>query len=84
MQLQLCDAPAEPPRDTATSLDRARTERLMFGDDAPDLHRLLRAVPRELPIRMEVPMQTLARTVPAVERARRMLAKTRQLLAASQ
>lgn len=79
--LQICDAPAERPRDTTTLLDQARAERLMPGDGALDLRGLLRAVPRDLPISVEIPMQTLARTVPAVERARRMLAKTRQLLA---
>jgi sugar phosphate isomerase/epimerase len=80
--LQLCDAPAERPHDTATLLHQARAERLMPGDGALDLRGILRAVPLHVPISVEIPMQTLARTVPAVERARRMLAKTRQLLAA--
>jgi sugar phosphate isomerase/epimerase len=80
--LQLCDALAERPRDTATLLHQARAERLMPGDGALDLRGLLRAVPRDLPISVEIPMHALARTVSAVERARRILAKTRQLLAA--
>jgi sugar phosphate isomerase/epimerase len=84
MQLQLCDAPAEPPRDTATSLHQARAERLMPGDGALDLLGILRAVRASCRSGSKFLMQTLARTVPAVERARRMLAKTRQLLAASQ
>jgi sugar phosphate isomerase/epimerase len=78
--LQLCDAPAERPRDTATLLHQARAERLMPGDGALDLLGILRAVPRHIPVSVEVPMQRLARTVPAVERARRMLAKTQRLL----
>lgn len=78
--VQLCDAPAERPRDTATLLHQARAERLMPGDGALDLRGILRAVPSALPVSVEIPMQELARTVPAVERARRMLAKTRMLL----
>jgi sugar phosphate isomerase/epimerase len=78
--LQLCDAPAERPRDTATLLHQARAERLMPGDGGLDLRGILRAAPRAAPISVEVPMQELARRVPAVERARRILAKTRRLL----
>ena len=78
--VQLCDAPTERPRDTATLLHQARAERLMPGDGGLDLRGILRAVPRTLPISVEIPMLELSRTVPAVERARRMLVKTRQLL----
>ena len=78
--LQLCDAPAERPRDTATLLHQARAERLMPGDGGLDLTGILCAAPRDIPISLEIPMQTLARTTPAVERARRMLAMTRELL----
>lgn len=78
--LQLCDAPAERPRDMAEVLHQARAARLMPGDGGLDLEGILRAVPRDRPISVEVPMQELARTVPAVERARRLLAKTRRLL----
>jgi sugar phosphate isomerase/epimerase len=77
---QLCDAPAERPADRATLLHQARAERLMPGDGGLDLRGLLRALPADIPLALEVPMHTLARTVPALERARRMLAKTRQLL----
>jgi sugar phosphate isomerase/epimerase len=78
--VQLCDAPAERPQDTPALLHQARAERLMPGDGALDLRGMLAALPRELPISLEVPMHELARSVPAVERARRMLAKTRRLL----
>lgn len=78
--IQLCDAPAARPRDTATLLHQARAERLMPGDGALDLIGILRAVPPHLPIGLEIPMHELARTMPAVERARQMLAKTRRLL----
>jgi sugar phosphate isomerase/epimerase len=78
--MQLCDAPAERPRDVETLLYQARAERLMPGDGALDLRGILRAVPRDAPISIEIPMHDLARTVPAVERTRRMLLKTRALL----
>src|SRR6266567_1438359 len=77
---QLCDAPAERPRDTETLLYQARAERLMPGDGGLDLRGILRAVPRDIPLSVEIPMQTLSRTVPALERTRQMLAKTRRLL----
>lgn len=80
--VQLCDAPALRPRDVPTLLHQARAERLMPGDGELDLQGILRAVPRDIPISIEVPMHTLSRTVPAVERARRMLAKTHALLEA--
>jgi hypothetical protein len=37
-------------------------------------------MPGDIPLSLEIPMETLAKTVPAVERARRMLAKTLGLL----
>lgn len=78
--MQLCDAPAERPRDLQTLLHQARAERLMPGDGDLDLRSVLRAVPCHVPISVEVPMNVLARTVSPLERARRMLQKTRQLL----
>lgn len=77
---QLCDAPAERPSDRETLLVQARAERLMPGDGGLDLMSILRALPREIPISLEIPMKTLAQSVPALERSRRMLAKTRALL----
>jgi sugar phosphate isomerase/epimerase len=78
---QLCDAPAERPRDVPTLLHQARSERLMPGDGGLDLVGILRALPGALPLSLEVPLQTMARTVPALERARRIRAKTEALLA---
>src|SRR5216683_3798874 len=75
--MQLCDAPAERPTDIEGLLRQARSERLMPGDGGLDLTGILRVLPADLPIGLEIPMETLARTVPAVERARQMLAKTR-------
>jgi sugar phosphate isomerase/epimerase len=78
--MQLCDAPAERPRDTETLLYQARAERLMPGDGALDLRGILRAVSPGIPLSLEIPMRTLTRTMPALERARQMLDKTRRLL----
>jgi hypothetical protein len=54
----------------------------MPGDGGLDLKALLAAVPAGTPISLEVPMNALAATTPAKVRARRMLEKTRSLLAA--
>lgn len=78
--MQLCDAPAARPRDRETLLHQARAERLMPGDGGLDLAGLLRALPPGVPIALEVPMRTLARTVDARERAKRLRAKTHALL----
>lgn len=79
--MQLCDAPAERPADIETIIHQARAERLMPGDGGLDLRGMLRAVPDDIPLSVEIPMNTLARSVPALGRARGMLAKTRELLA---
>lgn len=77
---QLCDAPAARPTDTETLLLQARAERLLPGDGGLDLSGILRALDPDVPLGLEIPMATLARSVPAVERARRALAATRALL----
>ncbi len=77
---QLCDAPAARPADTETLLLQARAERLLPGDGGLDLPGILRALGPDVPLGLEIPMATLALTVPAVERARRALAATRALL----
>lgn len=79
--VQLSDAPAERPADLRTLLHQARAARLMPGDGGIDLVSMLRALPRDLPVSLEIPMQELARTMPAVPRTRAMLAKARALLA---
>jgi len=78
---QLCDAPAERPRDTETLLYQARAERLMPGDGGLDLRGILCALPTGLPLGLEIPMNQLAQTLPAVERTRRMRDKAEALLA---
>jgi len=78
--VQLCDAPATRPTDTETLLHQARADRLLPGDGGLDLSGILRALGPDLPLGLEIPMAALARSVPAVERARRALAATRALL----
>jgi sugar phosphate isomerase/epimerase len=78
--MQLCDAPAERPADTEGLQFQARYERMIPGEGGLDLPGLLRALPRDLPISVEVPLTALARSVGAVERARRILKATHALL----
>ncbi len=79
--LQICDAPAERPTDRDTLIFHARNERLMPGDGSLDLVGILRAMPHDIPIAVEVPMKALAQTVGAVERAKRIRLKTEALIA---
>ena len=55
----------------------------MLADEqaTPEQIEILRAMPGDIPIALEVPMRTLAQTVGAVERAKRMRAKAEALLA---
>ena len=79
--LQFCDVPAAVPPTMEAILDQARAERLFPGEGELDLLALLRAVPPDVPLSIEVPTHQLARTVGPTERARRALAATRRVLA---
>ena len=79
--MQFCDVPAAIPATMDAILAEARAERLFPGEGGLDLPGLLRAAPRDIPLSVEVPTHTLARTVGANERARRALAATRRVLA---
>lgn len=78
--MQFCDAPAARPPDTAGRLFQARSERMIPGEGGLDLLGILRGLPRDMPIGVEVPLSALARNVSAVERARRILKATNALL----
>ena len=78
--VQVCDAPAERPGTLEGLLHHARSERLLPGDGGLDLRGILRAVPRDTPVSIEIPQEALAKTVAAVERARRALDATHRLL----
>ena len=79
--MQICDAPAVAPTTTEALIHAARSERLFPGEGGLDLAGMVRALPPDLPISIEVPRETLARPMPAEERARRALEATARLLA---
>jgi sugar phosphate isomerase/epimerase len=79
--MHLCDAPAEWKADRESLLHVAVKERLFPGDGGIDLRRLLCALPAGIPLALEIPMERLAREVPARERVARAVAATRRLLA---
>jgi sugar phosphate isomerase/epimerase len=78
--LQLCDVLAAIPPSMEEILAQARAERLFPGEGELDLLGLLRALPSHLPISVEVPTHTLARSMPALARARRARAATQAVL----
>jgi len=79
--MQFCDVPAAIPPTMDAILAEARAERLFPGEVGVDLIGLLRALPHDLPLSLDVPTHTLAKTVNATERARRALAATMRVLA---
>jgi len=80
---QLCDAPAAIPATPEATLAEARAERRFPGDGELDLVSLVRALPAGIPVAVESPTQELAKTVDALERARRAIAGVRRVLAAA-
>ena len=77
---QMCDAPAEHPGTTEALLHTAREERLFPGEGGIDLVGMVRAMPADLPLSIEIPKATLARTMPAAERIRLAAKATRALV----
>jgi sugar phosphate isomerase/epimerase len=76
--LQLCDAPKlAPPQDGLRQ--ESRHGRLLPGEGALPLYELMDALPRDIPIDVEVPGPALAR-LPAAERAIRAADATRRFL----
>jgi sugar phosphate isomerase/epimerase len=78
--MQFCDVLAAVPPSMQEILAQARAERLFPGEGELDLLGLLSALPRHLPISVEVPTHMLARSVPALPRAQRARAATQRLL----
>jgi sugar phosphate isomerase/epimerase len=74
---QFCDARRERPADMQELIRQARADRLMPGEGGLDLGRLVRALPAELPLSLEIPY---AKPIPALERARRAREATLRLL----
>ena len=79
--LQLCDARAQRSAERDALLHEATQERLFPGEGAIDLTGLLRALPRGIPVALEIPRARLALTMPAAERLRVAVAATRRVLA---
>jgi sugar phosphate isomerase/epimerase len=79
--VQLCDAPKASPRTLEGLLYAAREERLFPGDGELDLVGLMRALPKDIPIALEIPTETRAFTVPPEERARLAREATLRVLA---
>ncbi len=79
--VQLCDAPGETTTTTEGLLLTARAERLFPGEGGIDIAGILRHMPRNIPISLEVPTETLARTVGHEERARRAREAAERVLA---
>ncbi len=78
---QLCDGPRDKPTTIESLLHAARAERMFPGEGGIDLVSLVRAIPADLPITLEIPAVGLARSVGPLERARRAVARTHELLA---
>jgi len=78
---QLCDAPAAVPATTEDILFEARAERRFPGEGELDLVALVRALPAGIPLALEIPTHTLAKSTTALERARLALAGARGVLA---
>ena len=79
--LQLNDVPAAIPATNDGIVAEARAERRFPGDGDLDLAALVGALPPGIPLSLEVPTVELAKTVPALERARRAIAGARRVLA---
>jgi len=82
---QFCDAPATGPRpsDAAGIIREAVDERLQAGEGALPLHALLRAMPRGIPLAIELRSKALREGWPdAGQRARETARATRRFLAA--
>jgi sugar phosphate isomerase/epimerase len=75
--LQFCDARAGRPSDMQEIIRQARGDRLLPGEGALDLRRLLAALPADLPMSLEVP---LARRIEPFERAKQVMAATKRFL----
>jgi sugar phosphate isomerase/epimerase len=78
--VQLCDAPEEWSSDREALLHAATRERLFPGEGGIDLVGLLRALPAGIPVALEIPRESLSRTMAAGERLQRAVQATRRVL----
>jgi sugar phosphate isomerase/epimerase len=79
---QLCDVAGPRPTDMAEILRQARNERRFPGDGECDLAGLLRCLPSDIALSLEIPtVQLLEQGMSGLQRAQMALDKTRELLA---
>lgn len=81
--VQFCDASAHYEHTTEALIHTARAERLMPGDGDLDLLSLLKAIPQDLILSLEVPQKERSKTVAAKQRAAEALEKMQLLIAQS-
>ncbi|MGV8939286.1 MAG: sugar phosphate isomerase/epimerase family protein [Allorhizobium sp.] len=77
---QLCDAPAEYDPSDAGLINIARGGRLMPGDGGIDLGAFLRALPKDVPVSVEIASVDLTKQFPAEERAAKALAAAKSVI----
>lgn len=77
---QVCDAPAQAPTTTEGLIHAARNERMFLGDGGLDVRGILDALPQNIPYSLEIPMNTLARTLGPELRAHMALLAARRYL----
>lgn len=79
--VQLCDVPGPIPESMDEILREARSERRFPGDGEANLHGLLKAIPPEVPLSLEIPTDGLRlKGVSALKRAQMALDKTHRLI----
>jgi len=79
--VQLCDATKAAPPTLQGLLYAAREERLFPGDGELDIVGLMRKLPKDIPIALEIPTETRAFTAPPEERAKLAREATLRVLA---
>jgi sugar phosphate isomerase/epimerase len=77
---QICDAPVCTDFSKADQIRVATQARCLPGDGALPLAALLRALPPEVPLCLEIPMRDLARHVAALDRVKAAVIAARRLL----
>jgi sugar phosphate isomerase/epimerase len=78
---QLCDAPADIPTTNDELIHTARSSRLLPGEGGIDLLGLIRALPDDLPLSLEIPNTKWILEIGAEEWSRRALAAARGVIA---
>lgn len=78
---QLCDAPAGIPATNEELIHTARCARLLPGDGGIDLRGMVRALPGDLPLSIEIPNDEWLAKLGAEEWSRRALAAARRIVA---